>query len=192
MNDICPICGGKILKGECISCGYVLPNEELIVAPYDYNPDDYNLSDENKQVIMDEIDTDTDKYPDFKVNETKNEVIKKAENIINNNSANISSKNNFNNVSPNSQQLSGTDKFIKDVVNFVVKRGWQFLFCIFLPSVGIIMGIYYMSKLKYKKDVSAFVYGVLLLVVSLACKTYNSVLINEENSLLYLIYKLFN
>ncbi|MGN1137456.1 MAG: hypothetical protein ACI4SF_14710 [Oscillospiraceae bacterium] len=37
----CPICGGTVGNGVCISCGYEIPDENTIAAPYNYDPDDY-------------------------------------------------------------------------------------------------------------------------------------------------------
>lgn len=36
----CPICGEKILSGECIGCGYRLPDEDKLSAPYNLDPED--------------------------------------------------------------------------------------------------------------------------------------------------------
>lgn len=37
----CPICGGTVGNGVCLSCGYEIPDENTIAAPYNYDPDDY-------------------------------------------------------------------------------------------------------------------------------------------------------
>ena len=36
----CPLCGGRILHGECADCGYRLPDEDKLSAPYNLDPDD--------------------------------------------------------------------------------------------------------------------------------------------------------
>ncbi|MGN0552698.1 MAG: hypothetical protein ACI4I1_04895 [Oscillospiraceae bacterium] len=36
----CPLCGGKVVNGECIGCGYSLPDEEKLSAPYNLDPED--------------------------------------------------------------------------------------------------------------------------------------------------------
>lgn len=36
----CPICGEKILSGECMGCGYRLPDEDKLSAPYNLDPED--------------------------------------------------------------------------------------------------------------------------------------------------------
>lgn len=37
----CPLCGGKLDKNYCDSCGYSVPDEEDISALYNYDPSDY-------------------------------------------------------------------------------------------------------------------------------------------------------
>lgn len=39
----CPICGGTVADGFCVSCGYKIPDEDIIAAPYNCDPDDYFL-----------------------------------------------------------------------------------------------------------------------------------------------------
>lgn len=36
----CPLCGGRILHGECADCGYRLPDEDRLSAPYNLDPED--------------------------------------------------------------------------------------------------------------------------------------------------------
>lgn len=36
----CPLCGGRILHGECTDCGYRLPDEDKLSAPYNLDPED--------------------------------------------------------------------------------------------------------------------------------------------------------
>lgn len=36
----CPLCGGKILHGECIECGFSVPDEDKLSAPYNLDPED--------------------------------------------------------------------------------------------------------------------------------------------------------
>lgn len=36
----CPLCGGRILHGECAECGYRLPDEDRLSAPYNLDPED--------------------------------------------------------------------------------------------------------------------------------------------------------
>ncbi len=38
MSNKCPLCMEKLVKGECLSCGYKLPDEENISAVYDCEP----------------------------------------------------------------------------------------------------------------------------------------------------------
>lgn len=37
----CPLCGGKTVNSECMSCGYRLPDEDDISSLYNYDPSDY-------------------------------------------------------------------------------------------------------------------------------------------------------
>ncbi len=41
MAERCPLCQGKIQNGECVSCGYRIPDEDDISALYNYDPSDY-------------------------------------------------------------------------------------------------------------------------------------------------------
>lgn len=36
----CPLCGGRILHGECADCGYRLPDVDKLSAPYNLDPED--------------------------------------------------------------------------------------------------------------------------------------------------------
>ncbi|MGN1137457.1 MAG: hypothetical protein ACI4SF_14715 [Oscillospiraceae bacterium] len=36
----CPLCGERLMNGECIGCGYRLPDEEKLSAPYNLDPED--------------------------------------------------------------------------------------------------------------------------------------------------------
>lgn len=38
MAEICPICGGEIVLGECSGCGFEAPDLSEIAAPYDLDP----------------------------------------------------------------------------------------------------------------------------------------------------------
>ena len=56
----CPLCGSRVINGSCSECGYTLPDEASIVAPYNYDPSDYNMGDkyspaEREQSSMPEI-----------------------------------------------------------------------------------------------------------------------------------------
>lgn len=37
-SEMCPLCGGEIISGECPSCGFVPPDCGVIAAPYDLDP----------------------------------------------------------------------------------------------------------------------------------------------------------
>ncbi len=56
----CPLCGSRVINGSCSECGYTLPDEASIAAPYNYDPSDYNIGDkyssaEREQSSMPEI-----------------------------------------------------------------------------------------------------------------------------------------
>ena len=36
--EMCPLCGDKIIFGECSSCGFIPPDYSVIAAPYDLDP----------------------------------------------------------------------------------------------------------------------------------------------------------
>lgn len=50
----CPLCGGTVRNGSCLSCGYEIPDENTIAAPYNYDPDDYAQQEEGRS--CDEIE----------------------------------------------------------------------------------------------------------------------------------------
>lgn len=50
----CPLCGGTVRNGSCLSCGYEIPDENTIAAPYNYDPDDYDQQEEQRS--SDEIE----------------------------------------------------------------------------------------------------------------------------------------
>ena len=41
LAERCPLCQGKLQNGECLSCGYKIPDEDEISALYNYDPSDY-------------------------------------------------------------------------------------------------------------------------------------------------------
>lgn len=54
MVQKCPLCGGTVRNGVCLSCGYEIPDENTIAAPYNYDPDDYFQQEEERS--SDEIE----------------------------------------------------------------------------------------------------------------------------------------
>lgn len=44
----CPLCKGTLRNGACLSCGYEIPDENTIAAPYNYYPDDHMQREERQ------------------------------------------------------------------------------------------------------------------------------------------------
>lgn len=70
----CPLCGGKLDKNYCDSCGYSVPDEEDISALYNYDPSDYPqeepaIREITPQHITDEIYPNRPEPVEFKVRE---------------------------------------------------------------------------------------------------------------------------
>ncbi|MGN0587350.1 MAG: hypothetical protein ACI4JF_08700 [Oscillospiraceae bacterium] len=56
MYDVCPLCGGKIVRGECKVCGYEPPEESDIAAPYDIDPSNDRFgTTEDKYIPFEEL-----------------------------------------------------------------------------------------------------------------------------------------
>lgn len=70
----CPLCGGKLNKNYCDSCGYSVPDEEDISALYNYDPSDYPqeepaIREITPEHITDEIYPNRPEPMEFKVRE---------------------------------------------------------------------------------------------------------------------------
>jgi hypothetical protein len=69
----CPLCGSRVTNGFCSDCGYEIPDEASIAAPYNYDPSDYNYDSEKYVTVnlrkdpaaaMPEIKVYEDKHPE--------------------------------------------------------------------------------------------------------------------------------
>ncbi|MCH5348857.1 MAG: hypothetical protein J1E40_06000 [Oscillospiraceae bacterium] len=49
----CPLCQSKLVKGECLSCGYRPPDEGDISALYNYDPTDYPQEQPVREIMPD-------------------------------------------------------------------------------------------------------------------------------------------
>ncbi len=55
MAERCPLCQGKLQNGECLSCGYRIPDEDEISALYNYDPSDYPQPEQEQEHIREII-----------------------------------------------------------------------------------------------------------------------------------------
>ncbi len=81
MAERCPLCQGKLQNGECVSCGYRIPDEDDISALYNYDPSDYPQPEEEhiREIIpdvqMEEIYPDRPDPIDIKVRNDQGKTI---------------------------------------------------------------------------------------------------------------------
>ncbi|MCH5194524.1 MAG: hypothetical protein J1F11_11215 [Oscillospiraceae bacterium] len=76
----CPLCQSKLKNGECLSCGYRLPDEGDISALYNYDPSDYPQEQPAVREIipdvqMEEIYPGRPEMPDIKVHDEQNNTV---------------------------------------------------------------------------------------------------------------------
>lgn len=58
MAEICPICGGEIVLGECSGCGFEFPDLSEIAAPYDLDPSNDHFGEaDSVEGMFPQIDT---------------------------------------------------------------------------------------------------------------------------------------
>lgn len=58
MAEICPICGGEIVLGECSGCGFEAPDLSEIAAPYDLDPSNDHFGEaDSVEGMFPQIDT---------------------------------------------------------------------------------------------------------------------------------------
>ena len=68
-DNRCPLCMEKLKHGECVSCGYKLPDEENLSQVYDAEPSSYPepIREITPEIQMEEIYPNREEVPKFKV-----------------------------------------------------------------------------------------------------------------------------
>lgn len=143
----CPLCQGKLVNGECISCGYKPPDEGDISALYNYDPSDYPQEEPKMREIapdpfMEEIYPDRQNAPKFKVRDDEGKTVRSDRNAADQ-YANTPPKQEYK--SPNPYANDGnfkpyTGNTSNDDFGAFLKQYWWLLLLAFLiPVVGLVM-----------------------------------------------------
>lgn len=123
----CPLCQGKLVNGECISCGYKPPDEGDISALYNYDPSDYPQEEPKMREIapdpfMEEIYPDRQNAPKFKVRDDEGKTVRSDRNAADQ-YANTPPKQEYK--SPNPYANDGTFKPYQSAQNNGEKPNFQ-------------------------------------------------------------------
>ncbi|MGN0587351.1 MAG: hypothetical protein ACI4JF_08705 [Oscillospiraceae bacterium] len=180
MAEKCPLCGSRLQNNVCISCGYELPDEKDISAPYDYDPDNDYFG-EREQVRYYEAPPQATQHADMEsispIQTGYASAPKPAPNIKVNQAAPPSPapKNlqNPQNVKPNppppqpsNPQLT-FETIVKDVSTYIQKHWWLFLLLFLAPVSGFIIGIIYCAKSKIDgKGIQSVLTGIMYIVAA--------------------------
>lgn len=155
----CPLCGGRTVNNECMSCGYRLPDEDDISSLYNYDPSDYPQPQEKPAVpetgynYAEPVPPEPVDTPEIRVRENPYaENTGKAGPYANNNN-----KNPYENFNPYQPQQPGGNQqpYQNPYANgnfkpytsnsspsgfgsFLQKNWWLLLLSFFVPLAGII------------------------------------------------------
>lgn len=178
-SEKCPLCGGKVLLGECSSCGYALPDTEQLSAPYDFDPANA-LFGEAAETVDDDDDIPSIGVPDISALPTlsqhrqavrlKKQAEKDAE------AANAANKPFVPYTPPvYSEPADPADlsemptRAVKAVSDFVFHHWWKFLAAAVIPSFGYLFAFFYfvINKDKDGKKSELVLAGAMLLTAIL-------------------------
>ncbi|MGN0552699.1 MAG: hypothetical protein ACI4I1_04900 [Oscillospiraceae bacterium] len=183
----CPICGGTVGNGVCLSCGYEIPDENTIAAPYNYDPDDYALQedshDENEPsewAEMDAIGVPSSesvsqafvKKPSLEKPAADNRTAEKS----------TPPPTNYTHITapseePYEEPQDAFSIFVQGFVYEVKRHWWKVLLILLVPAAATFMGCFYMAKARGWRvsrfermdpanfDVKAFFLGILYMVI---------------------------
>ena len=199
MAEKCPLCGGRLQNNVCISCGYELPDEHDISAPYDYNPDNDYFG-EREQVRYYEAPPQPAQHADMEsISPMQTGYVsapKPAPNIKVNQAAPPAPKNlqSPRNVKPNppppppANPSFTFDTIVKDVSTYIQKHWWLFLLLFLAPATGYIIGIVYCAKSKSDgKGIQSVLTGIMYIVAAFML-SMGGVGIAPLNDLIYAIF----
>lgn len=152
----CPICGGTVGNGVCLSCGYEIPDENTIAAPYNYDPDDYaqqeNVHDKDEVsewAEMDSIGIPSSeavsqafvKKPSLEKPAEDNRTVEKS----------APPPTNYTHITAPPEETyeepqSAFDIFVSGFVYEVKRHWWKVLLIALVPAAAIFMGCFYFAK----------------------------------------------
>lgn len=152
----CPLCQGKLVKGECPSCGYTVPSEEDLSAVYNYDPSDYPQPEEPMQmreitpeVQVEEIYPGRADPPKFKVRDDDGKTVKgsteespfanKGNTAADNGNPYANHDGSFKPYNNSPFANNGTSGADSDFAEFFKNNWWILLLSLFVPIVGIII-----------------------------------------------------
>ena len=173
MPKKCPLCQGKIVNGECISCGYRPPDEGDLSSLYNYDPSDYPQEEPQMREIapdpyMEEIYPNPQNAPKFKVRDDQgktviNNNVQQQEKKSNNPYANDGTfkpyqtpPNNAGQQFQNPYANNGSFKPYtssssnEDFGSFFKQYWWLLLLSFFVPIVGLILFFSMKEKIDQK------------------------------------------
>jgi len=169
-DNRCPLCMEKLKNGECLSCGYKLPDEENISSVYDYEPAEYPepepvIREITPEVQMEEIYPNRDSALKFKVRDDEGKTVKVDLDKPRDNTANETKTTNSNPyagytpegvpnqsvgspfANPSANQTVDTDS----TSAFMKKFWWLLLLSFMFPIIGIILNSTMKNELKQYK-----------------------------------------
>ncbi len=172
-DNRCPLCMEKLNGGECLSCGFRLPDEEAISAIYDGEPSEQfqpepAIREITPEIQMEEIYPNRSE-PKFKVRDDEGRTVrtdvkadlKKNKNATNESNGNPYASNgnpyagytpdgaNGNTKSPFANPSANTVADTETASGFIKKYWWLLLIALFVPApVGSIVAIILNSAMK--------------------------------------------
>lgn len=168
-DNRCPLCMEKLKNGECLSCGYRLPDEENLSELYDTEPAEYPEPEPIREITP-EIQSE-EIYPDrggalnFKVRDDEGKTVKVDLNKTRSNPSNQTNATggnpyagytpegipNKSSGSPFANQSVYTSVDTESTSAFFKKYWWLLLLSFFMPIIGIILNATMKNELKLYK-----------------------------------------
>lgn len=189
----CPLCQGKLLNGECLSCGYKPPDEDDISAIYNYDPSDYPQEEPKMREIapdpyMEEIYPNKAATPEFKVRDDAGKTVRNDQNAANpyansgafkpyqspqNNNNNNNNANPYaNNGNFNPYTSNASDSQTGSLAEFFKKYWVILLIMLLVPRfASFIIGITMLRGLK-SEDRKFRLYFVIAIIISVAISLF--------------------
>lgn len=190
----CPLCQGKLLNGECLSCGYKPPDEDDISAIYNYDPSDYPQEEPKMREIapdpyMEEIYPNKAATPEFKVRDDAGKTVRNDQNAANPyansgafkpyQSPQNNNNNNNNNANPyanngnfNPYTSNASDSQTGSLAEFFKKYWVILLIMLLVPRfASFIIGITMLRGLK-SEDRKFRLYFVIAIILSVAISLF--------------------